>query len=104
MGNFGSREIMIVQNPFYSSPLFESGFSDYGFALETKIFYLGLIWTTNGAEVIKVYVHNEILRDHLVLILADIFWAQFHLSRFNVVTSLDKSCIKDRIISVDPTR
>ena len=85
---------MILQNLLHSSPFIESCLSDHSLALRAKIVNLGLIRTTNITKVFKVNVHDEFFRYDLILVFSDIFWAELHLARLDVVTSLDESGVE----------
>ena len=94
MSNIRPREVMILQNLFYCSPLVESCFAYNSFALGAEIVNLGLIRTADSAKVFKVYVDDELFRNDLVLVLSDVFRTELHLACLDVVSSLDEGSVE----------
>ena len=85
---------MIFQNLLYCTPFIESCLPNYSLALHAKIVNLGLIRTANCAKVLKVNVHDELLRYDLIFVFSDVFWAELHFARLDVIASLDKSGVE----------
>ena len=85
---------MIFQNLLHSSPFIESCLPNYSLTLHAEIIDLGLIRTANSAKVLKVNVHDELLRYDLILVFSDVFRAELHLARLDVIASLDKSGVE----------
>ena len=85
---------MIIYYFLSCSPLIQCIFSNGFLALGAEIFNFGLVRITVGVDVLKGDIHYELCRDHLVLIFANVFRAELHLARLDVVTSLDKRRIE----------
>lgn len=63
-------------------------------AIGTEVLYLSLFRTTCFTEIVKENVNLEVLRQNFSFILPNVLRAQFHLSRMNIVASLDKTSVK----------
>ena len=85
---------MVLHYVSYLPPLIKRCLTDQLLAALAKILDLSLIRVTNVAYIFKMDVDDEILRNDLVFVFANIFRAKFHLSSLNVIASLDKSSIE----------
>ena len=85
---------MVGHNVTHLSPLIKCCLSNQGLAVKAKILDLGLVGVTDVANIFKMDVHYEVLRNYPVFVFADIFGTQLHLSSLNVVASLDESGVE----------
>ena len=85
---------MLCKNLFHLKPLLESLLSDLSFAHITQILYLSQVRVTGWAKVLEEYVHNEVVWNDLPIVFADILWTKLHLTRFNIVPSLNERCVE----------
>ena len=86
--------MMFIYDVSDLNPLLDNAGAKLFLAIGTKVLYLGLFRTTYFTEIVKENVNLEVLRQNFSFILPDVLRAQFHLSRMDVVASLDKTSVK----------
>ena len=77
-----------------AAPFVQCVFSNLCFAFAAKVVDLGLVGAASVTEVIEVDVDDEVFRDNLILVLANVLWAELHLASLYVVASLDEGRVE----------
>jgi len=86
--------VVFINDVTDSNPFLDDAWSKLLLAVEAKIFNLSLLRPACVAEIVKEDVNLEVLRQDLPFVLADVFWAQLHLSRVDVVAALNKPSVE----------
>ena len=85
---------MVVKYLLNFTPFIQGELSNDLLALVTEIFDFSFIRVANIAKVFQVNVNDEIFGDYLVVVLADVFRTEFHLTSFDIVSTLDERRVK----------
>ena len=85
---------MLIKDSFHQTPFGESLLADHILACIAEIIDLSMVRAADRAEVCEMNVDDEVRRDDLAFVLADVLWAQFHLACFDVVAPLDECSVK----------
>jgi hypothetical protein len=85
---------MLIDNVSNRNPLLDHARSKFLLASRTKVFDFCFFRAASQAEIVKEYVNFEVLWQDLPFIFSDVFRAQLHLPRMDVVTSLDETSVE----------
>ena len=94
MSNLVAWVVMLCDHSLYVAPLVEGVLADLSYTSRTQIFDFSLVRVTHCTEVLKVNVDYHVFGNNFVLIFANVFRAQLHLSSLDVITTLNESSVE----------
>ena len=94
MGQLFVWKIVFTHNLFYQFPFLDGLLANLFDTTLAQILNFRFVGVAYIAEVFEMDVDDKVFRDDFVFVLSDVFWAQLHFPRFNIVASLDEGCIE----------